>query len=139
MNRCQLNIILDSRIRDQLRNVAENTGTTQRLLVVRLIKDHLHQVRQGVQEPERDLVRDIVDTVEKARGINTSVTLERPCQLNIKLDEAMRDQLKFAAEQAGTSQRQLVAKLIREFLVEIQREDPRLLQKPIKNGELVAQ
>ena len=104
-----------------------------------VIKDHLHQVRQGVQEPERDLVRDIVDTVEKARGINTSVTLERPCQLNIKLDEAMRDQLKFAAEQAGTSQRQLVAKLIREFLVEIQREDPRLLQKPIKNGELVAQ
>ena len=139
MNRCQLNIILDSSIRDQLKNVAENTGTTQRLLVVRLIKDHLHQVRQGVQEPERDLVRDIVDTVEKARGINTSVTLERPCQLNIKLDEAMRDQLKFAAEQAGTSQRQLVAKLIREFLVEIQREDPRLLQKPVKIGELVAQ
>jgi len=137
MNKCQLNIILDASIRDQLKNVAENTWTTQRLLVVRLIKDHLHQVRQGLQEPEGDLVGDIVDKVEKARGINTAVTLERPCQLNIKLDEAMRDQLKFAAEQTGTSQRQLVAKLIREFLVEVQRKDPRLLQKPVKNGELL--
>ena len=137
MNKCQLKIILDASIRDQLKNVAENTWTTQRLLVVRLIKDHLHQVRQGVQEPEGDLVGDIVDKVEKARGINTAVTLERPCQLNIKLDEAMREQLNFVAEQTGTSQRQLVAKLIREFLVEFQRREPRLLQKPVKNGELL--
>jgi len=127
-NQKQLNVILDVSIRDQLKNVAENTGTTQRLLVVRLIKDHLRQGILRQADPESDLIADILENVEKARGINTPVALENPCQFNIKLDEAVRSQLKLAAEHAGTSQRQLIAKLIRDFLLEVQQKDPRLLQ-----------
>ena len=126
-NQCQLNVILDVSVRDQFRNVAENTGTTQRLLVVRLIKDHLRH-GQLRRTDDGDLVEDILESVEKARGINTPVAVENPCQFNMKIDGAMRNQLKLAAEEAGTSQRQLVAILIRDFLLDVQQKDPRLLQ-----------